>query len=165
MRPVKLLISAILVLAAPALAQQSVWKWRDADGVVHYSDQPVPGAERVQLSTRDSTPAPAAAQAPTSSGPASAPAYKNLEIWKPFPEATVKGAQVSVGIRVEPGLVPGHSLWLYLDGRRVDSGTPNATEYELEELAGGKHSVTALIADAKGQNVLTSQPVTFSIQP
>lgn len=165
MRPVKVLISAILVLAAPALAQQSVWKWRDADGVVHYSDQPVPGAERVLLSTRDSTSAPVTAQASTSNEPAAAPVYKNLEIWKPFPEAAVNGTQVSVGIRVEPGLAPGHSLWLYLDGRRVDSNTPNATEYELKELTGGKHSVTALIADAKGQRVLTSQSVAFFIQP
>ena len=24
-----------------------VYKWTDADGVVHYSDQPVPGAEKI----------------------------------------------------------------------------------------------------------------------
>ena len=41
-----LLISSAIGVAAAA----DVWRWKDANGVVHYSDQPVPGAERLSVS-------------------------------------------------------------------------------------------------------------------
>lgn len=169
MRPVKVLISAILVLAAPALAQQSVWKWRDANGVVHYSDQPVPGAERVQLRTQTYTPTPVTPAAEPSRGsnsPSTAAEYKTLEVWKPSNEETLTGTggQVNVAIRVEPAPAPGHSLWLYLDGRRLDPPAPNATEYDLQGIDRGEHTLTAVIVDGKGQQLRSSQRVTFYVQ-
>ena len=38
----------VSVLSAPLLLRAAVvYKWTDADGVVHFSDQPVPGAEKI----------------------------------------------------------------------------------------------------------------------
>src|SRR5690606_16493545 len=52
----------LLALAVPAFAGQTVYKWVDDKGVTHFSDQPVAGAEKVELSggtnNRASTPAP-----------------------------------------------------------------------------------------------------------
>lgn len=169
MRPVKVLISAILVLAAPALAQQSVWKWRDADGVVHFSDQPVPGAERVPLRTQTYTPTPVTPTAEpsrSSNSATAAPEYKTLEIWKPANEETITGTggQVSVAIRAEPAVAPGHSLGLYLDGRRLDPPAPNATAYDLQNVDRGEHTLIAMIVDGKGKQLLSSRRVTFYVQ-
>lgn len=167
MRPVGTIIAlATLLFAIPALAQ-SIWKWRDADGVVHYSDQPSPGAERIPLRAQGSAssttdPVSSGRQESANAAPA---AYTNLEIWKPADaQSFTEGALVSVGVRVEPMLASGHSLWLYLDGRRVDSPTADRTEYDLSKLARGDHTLTALIADGKGQRVLASKQVRFSIQ-
>ena len=39
----------LLCLALPLQAGQTVYRWVDAQGVVHYSDQPQPGGESETL--------------------------------------------------------------------------------------------------------------------
>jgi len=45
------LLLAVALLAATAQAGD-IYRWKDANGSWHYSDQPVPGAERVGSSSR-----------------------------------------------------------------------------------------------------------------
>src|SRR5512139_843458 len=66
MRQIAALLSMLIALSAGAT---ELWRWKDADGVVHYSDRPVQGAERIdvrstQKSTGEFTPKPAAPAAP-----------------------------------------------------------------------------------------------------
>ncbi len=44
------IVCGALALAAIPFAVHAaiVYKWTDADGVVHFSDQPVPGAEKIR---------------------------------------------------------------------------------------------------------------------
>lgn len=62
-----LLLSALLAAACAQAAD--VWRWKDAQGVVHYGDVPVAGAERVRTSSATapsaSTTAAASTPAPT----------------------------------------------------------------------------------------------------
>ena len=37
------------MLIALSASAAELWRWKDADGVVHYSDRPVPGAERIDV--------------------------------------------------------------------------------------------------------------------
>jgi hypothetical protein len=66
---------AVLTLLAPAtFAADEVYRWKDASGIWHYSDQPRAGAEKVRGNAPPSTtvaaPAPAApAPAPVTSDP------------------------------------------------------------------------------------------------
>jgi hypothetical protein len=55
-----------LVLASlPALAQQTVYQWKDAKGVTHFSDSPPPKAHTTRtMAHRDGTPAPQPVAAP-----------------------------------------------------------------------------------------------------
>ena len=41
--------TGIALLLAASLALPQAYRWVDEDGVVHYSDQPHPGAEEVEL--------------------------------------------------------------------------------------------------------------------
>lgn len=52
-------LCALLLTAVCTTAQADVYRWKDAGGVWHYSDTPVPGAERV--SGRAKPPVPRAA--------------------------------------------------------------------------------------------------------
>jgi hypothetical protein len=84
-----------LLLAMPLMAA-NIWKWRDANGVVHFSDQPVPGAEQVNLqlpSTYAPSPVPEAKSSSSSSSAAFS--YSNVEIWKPSAELTIANTAVS----------------------------------------------------------------------
>jgi hypothetical protein len=72
------LISGVLLamIMATGLASAQTYKWTDADGKVHYSDQPPPANAKEQGTVKQlkpSAPPPAAASAPTEKG---APAAK-----------------------------------------------------------------------------------------
>ncbi len=158
----------LLLMTIPALAA-TVWKWRDANGVVHYSDQPVPGAEAVNIQS-SSTFSPPPAQSPnagaqSSSAPA-AVTYTNVEIWKPSAEETIAntGGLVGVGVRVEPQLAAGHRLALYMDGRLVPGFPEQGGEYEMSEVERGAHTLVLAVIDTKGQQVMTSAPVQFYVR-
>jgi hypothetical protein len=74
----KIIPIAALLIGPLALAGGEVYRWKDANGVPHYSDQPQPGAELVRTGKRSGNgsfiptpPAPAAAS--TASSDNSAP--------------------------------------------------------------------------------------------
>jgi hypothetical protein len=67
--PIAALPIAALLIGPLALANGEIYRWKDANGVPHYSDQPQPGAELIQSGKRSaapaSTPTPAPAAAST----------------------------------------------------------------------------------------------------
>ena len=64
----------------PAQAQ-SVYRWVDKDGVVHYSDQSQPGAERVEILRSPTAPVtPPAATAPAKAPPPAAPVAREAPV-------------------------------------------------------------------------------------
>src|SRR5262245_46295864 len=103
-------------LASPA------WRWVDANGQVHYSDVPVPGATQVELQgaqtfgngpARRQTPAAAATQAPSApanGGANAATAYRSFNIVSPSQQQTLwgTGSVLSVQLELQPALQPGH---------------------------------------------------------
>jgi hypothetical protein len=157
----------VLLITMPVLAA-NVWKWRDANGVVHYSDQPVPGAEQVSGLSSNSY-APKSIGNTTNSSSTSSVAsvnYTNVEIWKPSKEMTIANTagQVSVGVRVEPALASGDRLALYMDGRLVSGFPERGTEYEMSDVERGAHTLVLTVVDAQGKRVIESSPVEFYVQ-
>jgi hypothetical protein len=162
------------LLACASQAQETrreLWMWRDANGVVHYSDVPAPGAKKVDLAVSVAPPKAAVTPAPAAAGP-TAPAaaaasigYDSLEIWQPENGASFFGADAVVNVRMrsEPDVDPGDTLLLYLDGKLVE-GEANAVEYSLSNLERGAHSLAASIRDRKGNEKIRSQPVVFHIK-
>lgn len=163
----RLIACVALLFTIPTMAA-TVWKWRDADGVIHYSDQPVPGAEQVNVQAASSFSAPQInsgnSNSPAPSSPATA-AYSNIEIWKPSNDETIAATagQVGVAVRVEPALQPGHRLALYLDGQLVQGFPPQGSEYQLSEVARGDHSLQLVVVDSQGKQVKSSAAVQFHV--
>ena len=161
----------LAILATPAFAAQTVWKWVDDKGVTHYSDRAVPGATRMELNVSSvgssepgptvSAPAPASRQNQADAGPP----YANFEIWKPADGDTIPntGGVVDVSMRIEPALRPGHSVSLYLDGRLVEGASGSSTEHSLTEVPRGVHNLIAVITDSRGTRVQESAPVSFTV--
>ena len=173
----RLPLLACCLLAFAVQAQETkvqMWKWTDANGVVHYSDVPGPGAVQVGLSVSQGQPG-SAAPAPSAGGgesysgegnedtsSASDQSYTSLQIVKPENGASFFTADsvVTVQISPSPGLMSGDSVRLYLDGARVgDSDT--ALAYTLQNVDRGAHSITSAIYDRRGNEKIRSQPVTF----
>jgi hypothetical protein len=161
-----ILLSALLVnpvSGAPA------WTWVDANGTVHFSDTPVPGARQIELTgaqgfgqpaTTQRAPAPAATEA----APAASP-YRTLAIVSPAANETLWsiGATLNVQIEIEPRLQTGHRLDVALDGQRRNLNA-TALQLSLPEVFRGIHTLEALVVDTRGNEIARSAPVSFIVQ-
>jgi uncharacterized protein DUF4124 len=145
-----------------------IYKWTDADGVIHFSDQPVPGAEKIQTSSGASGPsgaAPAASStAPSSTDKPKPPAlnFREFSIVSPANQETITGNQpINVNLALEPQLNSNQSLTWTLDGGAL-SDQANATSFTLEDVPRGTHTIIATVEDQSGQSK-SSEPVTFYV--
>jgi hypothetical protein len=169
MRTVLLLLLAASSLTGTASAAE-VWKWVDSNGVPHYSDQPVPGAIRIEVrsgNVAESRPAnEGATRSATSESPADTTRYRDFAIYRPEVDQAIinTGGQVNVEIRIDPALQPLHRLSLYLDGKLVSGFPPNSLSYVLTEVPRGVHSVTAMITDQTGKTIQETSPVGFNVR-
>lgn len=172
-RYIALGLATALLCAAPGWSAV-IYKWVDADGVIHFSDQPKPGAERIitQGSPNVSRSSPAAprrvvnsAQHPSSKTEPNDMAvdYTEFSIDAPQPDQTFFEPNVNVRLRMEPALKPGHLVSLYLNGKLVEGQPPKSTQFTLTELARGAYTLTASVMDASSGETKTSEPVTFYV--
>jgi hypothetical protein len=152
-----------LISAVPAAV---VYKWIDADGVVHFSDQPVPGAEKITTSggsTRGilSQPMPGGGAAQPEK-PKPRPA-QHVSISSPAPDQTFTGGeQVSASLSVEPALTPSQTVTWTLNGAQVGQD-PNATQISLPDLARGTYTIAATVSDSVSGESISADPVTFNV--
>lgn len=167
MRTALLLLLALAASGTAAAA--TVWKWVDEKGITHYSDTPVPGATKIEISTGNVSQSRSyeSSSSAATSTPSAAPAdfYRTFEIWRPENDQTFvnTAGQVNVEIRVEPALQAGHSLNLYLDGRLVE-GYSGSTSHVLQGVARGTHSLVATINEQRGTRVRETGPITFTVR-
>lgn len=166
-RPIFLL--AAMLSATLALAD-GAWKWTDDEGVVHYSDVPVDGAEQVDISeysratgARISRQPPAASQTADSAPAETAFRYDSITITSPAAEETLWNIEgvLNVSVSVSPGLQNGHRIRAYFDGEeRMVSGT----NFSINEVYRGVHNLQVEVIDATGKLMIRSQPNRFYVQ-
>jgi len=163
-----ILVFVGLLASATVLAQ--AYRWVDEDGITHYSDVPIEGAEVVQLSEysrntgarlyRERAPSSAEAEQPADDQPFR---YESLSISSPGPEETLWNIEgvLNVSVAVSPGLQSGHQLRVYYNGQqRLVSGT----SFQIEEVFRGVHNLQAEVIDATGRLMIRSETNRFYVQ-
>ena len=160
----------LCLLAANAVWAQEAYRWVDEEGVVHYSDTPVEGAERILLPTPNvavtrptqRAAAPASGDQPDEAeeGPFR---YENIEIISPRAEETLWNIEgiLNVTVAVEPALQPGHQVRAYFDGEQQ---SVTGTSFQLQEVWRGVHNLQVEVVDETGQLMIRSQPNRFYVQ-
>lgn len=163
----RLLVLALGLLGAAGLPAAEVYRWTDEDGIVHYSDQPHPGAEKIYLAEPNTSRALSAARKRNDeTEPADSPEfvkYESIAVTAPVAEETLWNIEgvLTVTLSVSPALQPGHQVRLYFDG------TPQmlaGTSVQLQEVWRGSHNLQAEIIDATGKLMIRSQPIRFYVQ-
>jgi hypothetical protein len=159
----------MLSLALPAMAQ--VYKYTDAAGNVVFSDQPPDGvkAEQVNVPPPNTVSAPApSAQPPSaeSAEPRAARApYSRLELTG-LPEEggalRANSGDFSVGVTLQPPLMPGHGLRLMMDGQPYAENA-SASGFVLNEIDRGQHSLVVEVV-ANDQVIQRSDEYVFTVQ-
>ena len=167
-RPIFILLG---LLAAGGVSAEA-YKWTDEDGVVHFSDKPQPGAEKVELavssagrtpttnSSRTTTQAPDDADGTETIAPFS---YESLEIANPVAEETLWNIEgiLSVSLTLSPSLRPGHQVRVYFDG---DPQLVRTANFQLEEVYRGTHNLQVEVIDETGKLMIRSRPNRFYVQ-
>jgi hypothetical protein len=163
---VTLIFSALLGLAASAFAG-TVYKWVDEKGVVHYSDQPHPDAQTIDVKSAQTYSAPSSTPAQTPTQPQRtepATTYSVCELYRPEnDEVFLNTDTVTAKLRVDPALRPGDRVTIVLDGKRQHDQSPVATEFTLK-VERGSHSLTAVVEDPNGKTMCTTTGVTFHVR-
>ncbi len=164
---------AILGALGPGASQVArggeIWRGTDEQGNVIFSDQPIPGGKRIvvpPVQTFEALPVPRGSRAsPPSPAPGqTAPPYRVLEIASPADGEPVRAnnGRVEVRVRLEPELAPGHEILVLLDG--VPAGAPARSPLvALENVSRGTHTLTVMVRDGDGRELVRSPPVTFHL--
>jgi hypothetical protein len=155
--------TALSALAIVTASATTVYKWTDADGVVHFSDQPAPGAEKVPIGpvklydTPKVKPQKKAPDAPAKS-PLLHLGYTTVAIGSPAEQQTFFDEPVPVSLNLAPDLKPGHTVTWYLNGSPLEQSTGSFT---IDHLDRGTYSLSATITDSDTQETTSTPAVTF----
>ena len=160
----------LAALAAFAGQAAVVYKWTDSDGVIHFSDQPVPGAEKISTGgINTAAPVPAGANAPATdtdtekkTGPLD---YAEFSVTSPSPNQTFFNDQViSANLALSPSLKAGQIVTWRLNGTEVADQESTATAITLPHLDRGTYAIAATVTDPTTGQSRNSDSVTFYVQ-
>lgn len=158
-------ILVALVLGIGLAQADTVYRWVDAQGNVHYSDHPHPGASKVLLPQTQTYAPPAAAQMSAPEPlPAAAPTagYSQFTLASPGNQATLWYVhEVTVSVNVSPDLRSGDTITYHLDGKTI--GPTQATSVTFKDVERGEHTVSATLNAANGAS-MSAGPVTFYVR-
>ncbi len=164
MRPLLL----ILGLAVSCSVSAVTYRWVDEQGNVVYSDKPHPGAEAIEekeVQTIHAPPVPPITSRESTAPPAVA-GYERVAVVSPEDDTAVRenAGNVTVTIAVEPALQTtlGHKLALFVDGAQF-SEPSTATQFQLNEMDRGTHTLEAKIIGADGEVIASSPPSEFHL--
>jgi hypothetical protein len=157
----------LILLACPALALATIYKWVDENGVVHYSDQPHPNAEKVHLNAPQTykaqsyTPSP---DGPPADGAQHAPVTTQCAITAPEDEQTIENSDtVPVALQIDPAPSAATSVSIMLDGRAVATAA-GQQQFTLTGVDRGQHSITGVVRDGTGRVLCTTAGVTVFVR-
>ena len=157
------LLSLVCSLALAA----TVYRWVDDDGVVHYSDQPHPNAEKLQVHAAQAYKPSALAGASAAGGAASsaAPApYRGCAIVQPQDgQAFANVDTLTVVVQTDPVLHQGDKVFVTVDGQALNGGNPTGSQFVLSPVDRGTHTAQAQVKDAGGAVQCQTPPVTFEV--
>lgn len=165
--PAYTILLLIFFFISPLQAQ--IYTWTDNNGVVHFSDEPHPGAKQIVLPKTISSSTPEqkkTEQAALPENEALSFEYTDVSISQPKDEETIRNAQgfVPVVVNISPELQKGDLVQLIYDGQPL--GKPqSAYVFSLENVLRGSHTIAVQILDVEGKVIKISNPITIFMQP
>jgi len=163
-----LAFTLLCLLCSLALAA-TVYRWVDENGVVHYSDQPHPNAEKMQVHAAQ-TYKPSALDTPSagggggSSASSSASPYRGCAVVQPQDgQAYANVDSLTVVVQTDPQLHQGDKVYVMIDGQAVNGGAPTGPQFVLSPVGRGSHTAQAQVKDAGGAIMCQTPTVTFEV--
>ena len=165
----KTLLFTLMSLACAVAAAATVYKWVDDDGVTHFSDQPHPNAQKVELKAPQTFTAPKtnASSQTYRPSPERQPAqkvYTSCGLSEPTADQVFMNTDtVSAGTRAQPAMRPGDSVVVTMDGAPVPGVPASGGQFTISPVDRGEHTIQMVIKDPLGVTVCSSPAVTFHV--
>lgn len=160
--PIVVIVVSLALAMAGAASAGPTYKWVDKDGKVHYSDQPVAGAEKIELKPVNEVPSVPVEQPPSREEPPpepldSATSYSAMTITSPKEGETLRGSGIGITISVDlqPSLGGEDKIEYLLDGKPVGQSIPYVER--------GTHTASARVVDPNGSTKISAAPVSFTV--
>lgn len=168
----RILLFTLIFLASSLALGATVYKWVDENGTVHYSDQPHPNAQKVQVQeaqTYPSSQTPAQAAAAVNAqqqgtSPDTRQAYRGCAISSPQDGAALANPDsLNVSVRTDPGVQPGDQVFILLDGAALNGGNPTGSQFTISPVERGTHSLQAVVRDSSGNLMCQTPGITVDV--
>jgi hypothetical protein len=145
----------------------TVYKWVDDSGVTHYSDQPNPKAEKLQISGAQTYGAQAAAVAPQAPAAVAAPQAASTPVCvidSPAVGQVFLDTFSITGHVTLANVGEGSQATLRLDGQDISALLSANGSFELSQVDRGDHSLSLQVTNARGEVNCEAKGVTFSLR-
>ena len=169
-----ILFFAISLFAIGAHAE--LFKWKDADGNIIFSDQPPAGTDKHESEVKqeslpriNTVPALDLTKSRTTSSSSQSKennaSYISLAIDSPLHDSEIRenSGKVLISVRVDPNIFVerGDKLIIYMDGVEVFKG--ESTSVLLDNVDRGTHDVKASIVNSQGFVLRETRVTTFTL--
>ena len=139
-----------------------IYVWRDASGVLVFSDSPKPGAEEIEVNTENQNISPSINTSILDIKPKQLEDKFEVEIVRPTNNSTIRDNTGSIHVsgRIKPVFKQGLSIQLLLDDTPYKAPQTHSM-FALRDIERGEHQIKLVLLNAKGKVIASSKPVTF----
>ncbi len=164
----RILIPVLLAVLTLPVVAKDVYKWTSPDGVIDYSDQFREGAEKVWIPGQSSIRSHDGEKRDPSkeTNLSDESGYAVFEIAEPENDATIRNNEgtVGVGLSLSPVLLSGDAIQVFVDGNRIEGDIGGATQFTLNDLSLGTHTLEARILDETGKRLISTPIINFHLR-
>ncbi len=159
----------LITLAACASAwSATVYKWVDDNGVVHFSDQPNPKAQKMEVAGAQTYTAPTPSTPPATAAPAPPPPAAGPPVCvidTPAPgQVFLDTFSITGHVTLAHAGPEGSQTVLRMDGGDITPLLGPNGSFALSQIARGDHTLTLQVTTDHGDVTCQGNSVTFSIR-
>jgi hypothetical protein len=166
------ILFTLMLFACTAATAATVYKWVDENGVTHFSDQPHENAQKVELKApqtfsapKTSAPTQSAASRPSPSRGPAEKVYQTCGMSEPTNDQVFMNTDtVSAGTSASPGVRPGDSVLVTMDGAPVPGVPSSGGQFTITPVDRGEHTIQMTIKDPSGITLCSSASIRFSVR-
>jgi hypothetical protein len=142
----------------------TVYKWVDDNGVTHFSDQPNPKAQKLEITGAQTYEAqPATVAAPTRAAVTGAPPVCVIDS-PGTGQVYLDTYSITGHVTLSPPGSDGGQATLRMDGTDVTALLAASGSFTLSQVDRGDHTLTLQVSDVRGNILCQAAPVSFSIR-
>src|SRR5580658_6357095 len=159
------LAALTLRLSAVGAFATQLYRWVDAQGVVHYSDQPQPGAEKIQVQNAQTykAPPPPKQSASAVAKPEDGGGTYQCQIVSPTPEQSFFNPEtVAIQVAVIPAVVGSDQIVVTVDGTPLQVSASGQVHVASPER--GAHTINMVVRGADGKTACNPASLTFNVE-